>query len=605
VRAVLTACAAAALAWWAGPAIVVALSSAAPVDVVVMAPGPDDRSPDAKSNEVWLRKVIADGRVLRVDGLERSGRWALEGGWPSPILVHRNDAGPATVTFRARTAAIEFMRSEWSGIATVRAGEHESRIDLCGPPGPTVWVDLPQPPPPWWLNALPWIVATAAWAAAQPWRSGRTAARFLAATLFGAHAVAAAILPVDTTNDSIEYLPCLARNLEHGEPAYFPPGYGLFLAVCNALPLGSIGGAATAVQHLLGAVAIWALRPLVAAAAGELVALAWLALATWLAPALLTPQLVMSETLAFATMAGALAAAHAAVVAGRPGWFAIAGVLLGLSVITRVVPLAGAGPAIALLALGLQGRRRRTVAVGAAFGVAAAIAAVPVVWFAGNGHGLALSSAVGRHLFNRVVHEQKLLAPSGPATDRVRAALPDVDLPTLPHWDLKAALNATAEKGDAESLIGAVAVEALRAHPGAYLAFTFPHTWRNLSADASAYMLQGAGTQQPAPAYESPSPLGTTGSAMARCRALINLFAVVWPWACWGCLASVLAAAFTRSPRATLALAVVPLGYLFATSLVEYHLPRYQFAIAPFVLAAAMVPLGLLGRRRGTNAPTA
>jgi hypothetical protein len=118
-------------------------------------------------------------------------------------------------------------------------------------------------------------------------------------------------------------------------------------------------------------------------------------------------------------------------------------------------------------------------------------------------------------------------------------------------------------------------------------------------------MLQGAGTQQPAPAYESPSPLGTTGSAMARCRALINLFAVVWPWACWGCLASVLAAAFTRSPRATLALAVVPLGYLFATSLVEYHLPRYQFAIAPFVLAAAMVPLGLLGRRRGTNAPTA
>jgi hypothetical protein len=604
-RAALTAGAAAALAWWAGPAFAAANAPPEPVEVVVAAPGPDDRNPAAKSNEVWLRKVVADGRVLRPADLTRTGNWEQEGGWPSPFLVHRNDVAPASLSFQARTAAIEFVRSEWSGIATLRAGDHAARIDLYAPSGPTVWVDLPQPPSPWWLAVIPWAVAALAWAAARPWRDDRAAARFLVATLFAAHAVAAAMLPVDTTDDSVEYLPCFVQNFDHGQPAYFPPGYGLFLAVCDAVPAATIGGVAAVAQHLLAAASICALRPLVAAAAGAWVGMLWLALATWLAPALLMPRLVMSETLAFATMAGALAAAHAAVASGRPGRFARAGVALGLGVVTRVVPLAGAGPAIALLALGLPGLRQRAAAVGVALGVAVAIAAVPVGWFAAHGHGVALSSAVGRHLYNRVVHEQKLVAPSGPATDRVRAALPNVDLPTLPHWDLYWALYATAAKDDAESLIGAVAFEALRAHPAAYLAFTVPHTWRNLSADASDYLLQGAGTQKWQPAYEAASLLGTTGDAMARGRMLARASAAVWPWVCWACLASLLAAAFTRAPRVSLALAVVPLGYLFATSLVEYHLPRYQFAVAPFVLAAAMTPLGALRRRRGANGPAA
>lgn len=604
-RAVLTAGAAAALAWWAGPAFAAATAPPEPVEVVVAAPGPDDRNPAAKSNEVWLRKVVADGRVLRPADLLRTGNWEQEGGWPSPVLIHRNDAAPASVSFRARSAAIEFVRSEWSGIVTLRAGEHTARIDLCAPPGPSMWVDMPRPPTPWWLGALPWAALAVVWSAARPWRDDRAAARFLVAILFAAHAVAAAMLPVDTTNDSVEYLPCFVQNLDRGEPAYFPPGYGLFLAACDAVPAATIGGVAAVTQHVLAAASIWALRPLVAAAAGAWVGLLWLALATWFAPALLTPRLVMSETLAFATMAGALAAAHAAVGVGRPGRFALAGVALGLGVVSRVVPLAGAGPAIALLALGLPGLRRRLAAVGAAVGVVFAMIAVPVGWFAAHGHGLALSSAVGRHLYNRVVHEQKLVAPSGPATDRVRAALPNVDLPTLPHWELYWSLQATAVKDEAESLIGAVAFEALRAHPVDYLAFTIPHTWRNLSADASAYLLQGAGTQKWQPAYEAASPLGTTGDAMARGRTLVGASAAIWPWACWACIASLVFAAFTRVPRVSLALAVVPLGYLFATSLIEYHLPRYQFAVAPFVLAAAMTALGASWRRRGAHGPAA
>lgn len=597
VRAALTAFAAAMLAWWCGPAAVAACAGDATVEFVVEAPGPDDRNPAARSNEVWLRKVIADGRTLRVDQMRREGVWEQVGGWPSPNLVHRNDPTPSRVSFMARAAAVEFGRTEWGGVARVERAGVTTRVDTFGPAGATIWVDLSEPAQGRRLAVAASVAIALAWALARPWRSARRAVAFVGAALLAAHAVAAATLPVDTTDDSAEYLRCLARNLDAGQPAYFPPGYGVFLAACDAFPGVSLGGAATCVQHLLGAVALLALRPLVAAAIGELGALLWLALATWLAPALLTPRMVMSETLTFALMAFAVAAAHAGVVAGRMSRFALAGAALGAAVVTRVVPLAGVLPAIALLALGLP-RRRRLAACGLAVAVAVAIVAVPIGWFAAHGHGVALSDAVGRHIYNRVVHEQKVVAPSGPATDRVRAALPGVDFAALPHWELHAALRATDARDDVESLIAAVGREALRAHFGAYLAFTVPHTWRNLTADASAYLAQGAGTALPAPDYEPPSPLFTTGAAMARAQGLAIATAAAWPWLCWASLLSVAIAVVTRAPRAVWALAVVPFGYLFATSLVEYHLPRYQFAVAPFVLAAALAPLGLRRRRR-------
>lgn len=595
VRAVVTAFAALALAWWCGPALAAACAGA-PAECVVEAPGPDDRNPVARSNEVWLRKVVADGRTLRPDELRREGAWEQIGGWPSPNLVHRSDPTPARVVFRARTAAVEFAQSEWCGIARLRRDGDATAVDGYGPPGTTIWVDLSAPPQAAWLLAAPWLAFALAWAIVRPWRDARRAAGFVGVALCAAHLVAAGVLPVDTTDDSGEYLRCLARNLTAGEPAYFPPGYGVFLAACDAVPGATVGGAGTLCQHLLAAAALWALRPLVAAALGELGALLWLALATWLAPALLAPRLVMSETLAFALMAFAVAAAHAGAATWRPSRFVLAGAALGAAVVTRVVPLAGVAPAIALLALGLPGRRR-IAALGVTLGVAAAVVAVPIAWFAAHGHGVALSSAVGRHLYNRVVHEQKVLAPSGPATACVRAALPGVDITALPHWDLYAALAATDARDDAEDLIAAVGVEALRAHFGAYLAFTVPHAWRNLTADASNYLAQGAGTARPAPDYEPPAPLGTTGAAMAHAHELAIATARAWPWLCWASLLGVAIAIGTRAPRAVWALAVVPFGYLFATSLVEYHLPRYQFAVAPFVLAAALAPLGLRWRR--------
>lgn len=595
VRALVTAFAAAALAWWCGPALSAACAGA-PAECVVEAPGPDDRNPVARSNEVWLRKVVADGRTLRLDELRREGAWEQIGGWPSPVLVHRNDPDPARVAFRARTAAVEFVQSEWCGIARLRRDGDATDVDGYGPPETTVWVDLSAPPRAAWLLAAPWLAFALAWAIVRPWRDARRAACFVGVALCAAHLVAAVVLPVDTTDDSGEYLRCLARNLTAGEPAYFPPGYGLFLAACDAVPGATVGGAATFCQHLLAAAALWTLRPLVAAALGELGALLWLALATWLAPALLAPRLVMSETLAFALMAFAVAAAHAGAATWRPSRFVLAGAALGAAVVTRVVPLAGVAPAIALLAVGLPWRRG-LAAAGVTLAAAVAVVAVPVSWFAAHGHGVALSSAVGRHLYNRVVHEQKVIAPSGPATDRVRAALPGVDVTTLPHWDLYAALAATDARTDAEDLVAAMGVEALRAHFAAYLAFTVPHTWRNLTADASGYLAQGAGTQRPAPDYEAPAPLGTTGAAMAHAQQLARATAATWPWLCWASLIGVLVAVRARAPRAVLALAAVPYGYLFATSLVEYHLPRYQFAVAPFVLAVALAPLCLMGRR--------
>lgn len=595
--ALTTLLAAVALGWWLHAASVLPLwgGAAERARWTVTAPLPGEQAPQARSNELWVGRVFADGRVLRADEIQRTGRWELAGPAFRPVYAHRDDPEPATLSFEGRRVAVEFLASSWSGRARVAAGDTQIVVDCHAPSARPLWVDLPPASPPGSVFAC--CLGVVVWGLLRPWRSRRGTDRFLVAVLVLAHAAAAAALPIDTCTDSLDYLPCLRGNVLEGQPAYFPPGYGILQWLADAVPGVTLGTALVWMQHAAMVVALLATWRLASGFLGWCGGAVFLWLGTWSAAPLFTPQLAMSETMAFATMAFAVGLVDRFVRgAGGRANLVGAGLCLGLGTLARVVPAFAAGPAMLLLLLALPCRRAALRAAALAFGVAGAVVALPMAWFALQGHGFTLSTGVGRHLYNRIVHEQGLLAPEGPATRRVRELLPDADLTRTLHWDLATALHRQVPPAETEALIAAVASEALRAHPVDYLLYTGPHAWRNLVASPSQHLLGGGFTERPELEFEAEPLLGVGAAAMTTAVAWNGVHRRAWPWCCWAAALALLLVPFCRSPRRALAVAWLPVGYLVATSFVEFHLSRYNLAVAPFVLAIALLPFGL---RRG------
>ena len=188
-----------------------------------------------------------------------------------------------------------------------------------------------------------------------------------------------------------------------GQPeTRYPPGYPLFLAVFLAGGLGETG--AIVAQHLiwiaLVAAVVWlALRcsrsTLVAGAAGLITALDL--------PGVQSSISVLSETLAAATLLGAVCCTLAAIRAVRAAaavpWAVLAGMLAGMTALVRPIAILLGVP----LAIGLLIGGDRRWRIGAAAALLAAFAVLPVLWTLRNARatGVAtMSSLAGINLLH-------------------------------------------------------------------------------------------------------------------------------------------------------------------------------------------------------------
>lgn len=562
----------------------------------IEAPGPGQHSSESADDQLWLDVIVADGRALRPDEVERQGHWSM------PFLTwnHQGDPAPASLSFAAHSAVLRVLRSPWSGLLTLVVDGEAEVVDLYSPvpEGEPLYLDLPGWRPPWW-TWLPFALLTAAaWALLRPWRSRRRLEIWLVGGLIAVHVLAWVSLPIGTVSDSLDYLPNLLQNLRFGYATYFPPGYGLFQATAMLLPGAALGGKITLLQHGLMVASLLGLWRLSRHWLPWSLSTTWLALVTWLAPTLFLPQEVLSENVALFTMTGCICFTHRAVQQDSVAAALAAAFCLGFGTIARVVPMAACAPGMLLLLLAARPWRRAAVLIGTTFAGAAIVIALPMLWFLMHGNAPTLSTGVARHMFNRVVYEQKLLDEDGAATMRLQQLLPGVDLRNTAHWDLHSKVaDARARAAiDVEiaSLIGEVAREAMRRHPLQYLGFTFPHAWRNLTADPQDHLLRAGGTMQREDAMETPPLAGFSAAAARFAQGLNDPFGGLWQLLCWLAVAGIAVIPWWRQRRLLLATAWVPIGYILTTSFVEYYLPRYNVAVTPFVAVLALLPCASL-----------
>ena len=183
------------------------------------------------------------------------------------------------------------------------------------------------------------------------------------------------------------------------------PGYPLFLAVFLAGGLGYTG--AIVAQHLIWIALVAAAMWLTVRASGSSIAAGTAGLITALdLPGVQSSISVLSETLAAATLVGAVCCTFVATRAVVPSavvrWAVLAGILAGATALVRPIAiLLGVPLAIAIVigaCRGARDRRRRFVAAGA---LLAASAVLPAFWIARNARetGVAtLSSLAGINL---------------------------------------------------------------------------------------------------------------------------------------------------------------------------------------------------------------
>jgi hypothetical protein len=562
---------------------------------VIEAPGPGDKAPGAWDNQIWIGGIIADGRKLRPDEIHREGNWTDSDG----TLSHVDNRLPAAVSFWARSAVVWLARSRWSGRAGILADGHSDSIDLycprirCG----GIFVDLPN----WNSSRWTWLpfvcVIGGAWLLLKPWTTEARCEVWLVSVLIAVHGLVWAVAPIDTVTDSLDYLPNFLQSLRGGYPAYFPPGYGLFQALTMTLPGSGAGAKIALVQHMMMVLSLLGLWRLVREWSPWPFSAFWLSLVTWLFPTLFLPQAILSENVALFAMVGAL---YFTCVMQRRGsvWAGFAaGTCVGFGTITRIVPIAASGPCVILLMLGVR-RKTFLPATGALTLTAVMIVAAPLLWFSAHGNPFSLSSSTWRHMYNRVIYQQKLIDDDGKATRTLRSLLPGTDLSSTNHWDLVTLLSAAGAEHQTDALIRHVVIEAMRRHPLDYFLYTFLLAWRNLTADPRVYLLIAGGTPQYEAELETTPPLGYSAAAARFCQVIADIFGPTWTVLCWLAVTGVFVIRWFQRRNLLVALAWVPAGYIMATSFVEYFLPRYNVAITPFVAALGLLPFIWIARRR-------
>jgi hypothetical protein len=440
-----------------------------------------------------------------------------------------------------------------------------------------------------WLLALAW---PAAWLLLRPWRSDRLCLLGLLVHQLALQACIFTTQPVSTNADTHGYVQDATSNLL-GQPSYFPPGYSLWLSAWQAVCGPNAGHATAAAQHLLFAATLALLVDLARRHLPLAVAVAGAVLAGGFPPMPLLPQSILSENLTLVSLVGSLWAAQRSVLSGgRPAlaWQLAGGLLLGIGALVRQVPLVVVPPACWLLLcshLPWRAALWPTLRIGA---VAAACVGAMVGWFwFGSGRAV-LTTGSSAHLFNRVIHEQHLLAPQGPATRTLLDVLgPERIL--QPHWDVSKALQESGRDWDqAMALMGTAAREGIWSAPGEFAAYTFTLTWRQYERLPIAPVSRGA--EDPVRTqFDAAAWFGAEESRNRRSE-LDGWLRTIWPFLMWvPCLGFAVALLRSRHRAAVLGLGSIPVTYLFLSSATEFENPRFTIAVLPFAMLFAAAPL--------------
>lgn len=434
------------------------------------------------------------------------------------------------------------------------------------------------------------------------WAATPRADRTLGLGLGLAHALVWLTQPVGTSPDSLGYL-LDSHYFLRGEPAYFPPAYGLFLR-----SLAELAGAVSAnpaavvslVQHALMVAAMLALLGLLRrccrpdfAFVGTVAASA----TTW---SLFLPQALLSENLALAPMVGALSlAVRAGDGADGRATAALSGALAALATLARVVPavILPAVVTVQLLPVSRRGRLRAAAAAAAAL----LSLAVPISWFALRSGQPQITNSLGLHLYDRVVWYQGSIDPAGSATQRLRALVGSDEPLARPHWEIRPLLERVGiDYRESERLLGEVAVEGLRRAPYRFVALSLATAAREAWAESAAEI--PLRRFDPAPPLTDPSAAriatlsarfawgpvcGSEAFAERWRRCLDDWSAALWTGVRLLALAGGVLALAGRPRPLPLALVSIIAAYLLASAVAETYSARYNIPVLPFLFALA------------------
>jgi hypothetical protein len=557
---------------------------------------------DDERGEVHLHQVLVDGLPTRVTELDRFGAWSDADAWHS-TAQHSTDKADAVVGFRVDAASLTvgLMRHPRGARVRVAGPAGAVDVDSCGEPG-LVWIDAPQSAPPGATALASIALLVILVGALRPWRGGSRATTWLALHLSLLHLLYWASQPIGGNGDTPGYFDSLALFVEHGRPSYYPPGYPLFLGLCSLLT-ENVGLLATLLQHLAMVASFLALFAMLRAELGVAPAfvIGLVGGSGW--PALNAPQLAISESVTTAGMVLGVYFVWSGVRRDARWRSAVGGLCFGFAALARVVPLAACLPAAAAVCL-LPWRRRRPVhfAVCVATTFAALLAAMG--WTGWRSGSATLSDGTGAHLFNHFVTHQRLLNADGQHTRELLRASGLADLRGLPHWDVTALVQ---QRGgvsvDLRQRFTDVAWEAARmASIPQHLACIVDLAWRELHAEPSLSAAPWPCIDRREARIENRVPATPNSATLVMARRLLKLHQATWPIVTWLFVASWLVLPLLRPSTTWFAIVWSGVAYLLATACVEYFLERYNLAIYPFTVVAALGALAaimsaLAGRR--------
>ena len=390
-----------------------------------------------------------------------------------------------------------------------------------------------------------------------------------------------------------------------------PPGYPLFVAGAIVL-LGEDVRALAFAQHLLGLVTVACTYGLARALAGR-----WAGLLAGLGVAMSGPLLVyeryvMAEALFTAQLTGAACALLMARRSGQPALALVGGLLLAAGWLTRpAVQLLL--PAIPLAFLGAQALRRTAALSGWAY-LGFALIALPWLLVTLTRYGTVGSVGIGNTLMWRVTREEPaLIHPRDSWPSREGDALAAArryafgratrkDLPDDIADGVQERFGLS--EADADRVLAAVALDAIRAQPTLYLQSTARLTLELFQGVEQH--LGGQGKEGGVERYPNPQekyqgwwnprishipqpPTAAEAAEFWRARGLSRIFQ---PHRAGGlllalCLAGLIAGLGSARYRGALFVAAAVLASLIGATALAGSFPRFRYPLDPMILALA------------------
>lgn len=537
---------------------------------------------------------------------------SLKGAWTmgeNGSLLHSDTAGPASISFSARDAAILVRCTGSCGDVSVsntegQIWEHSFPRLKDIKASSFAAVDLPAPVrPSMWAFAVWLIIALAVLLAVKPWTGDHRVELWLLVYLLALNFLFWSTQCVGFYSDGLGQMQNLKLNAL-GFSVYYPPGYPLLVGLGYLLSAQSAGLVITLLQHLMMIAVVWWCFRLLTRCVGTTPAFLAALLMGAAAADLAAPQAIISSNAALFGMVGGLYFAVRYRDAERPRDAIFSGLLIGWATLARIAPLIAMIPAVALVML-----ETKPLAMGARrFGlvclVALLLTAIPMVWFGAKHGRFELTASFGHHMYDRILVDENLLNTKAPETSyflKLIAPINPRGMPQLKMHEILAAKGFSWYQIDA--LMERVAMESISHAPLQYIKFSFEHAWWMYLDEATNGIPWWSDYPKVySKSMESAPLLGVRANSLLWRAMLDRQFAMMWIYVPWLALAGILLLPALLDRMVFLSFAVIPCTYLVLTAFVASPLPRYDAAIVPFIIGLAAGPFAavpkLIGDRR-------